>query len=195
MAQYSDAQIIGAIMSGGSELEHAMRAIYRDEDTRKQVFRFVLSHKGVREDAEDIWQDSIRNLILSVREGKYRGSGTLNGYLYGIARNLWYKRFRTMQREADPGYWENGAGADVDSPEIVLMDKEREEAVRQLLGKIDSKCRKVLEMWKLSYSMKEIAGELNYKTEGVARKKKRLCLKQLLEILDENPIWMERLKP
>ena len=50
-------------------------------------------------------------------------------------------------------------------------------------------CQKVLQMWQLSYSMKEIAEELGYKNDAVARKKKRLCMKKLLEILEEAPAW------
>lgn len=196
MVTYTDEEIILAIVKGGPELEDIMRHLYREGEFRRQIVYFVQSRGGSPEDAEDIFQDSIRNLILGVRENKYRGTGSIAGYLFGIGKNLWFKRFRTLQREetmANPG-----AGIELhsdDSPELVLADRELESEVDQLLGLLGEKCRMVLELWKLSYSMKEIAEKLGYKTEGVARKKKRLCMKQLLDILDKNPALMERLKP
>ena len=74
-----------------------------------------------------------------------------------------------------------------EDPEWILLEKEQEEELDSLLNALGDTCKKVLRLWQLSYSMKEIASELGYKSEGVARKKKRLCMKKLLEILDENP--------
>lgn len=190
-----DQEMIEAIGQGGSELERVMRSLYQESDLKGKITEFVISMGGTTEDAEDIFQDSIRNLILSVRKEQYKGLGTISGYLYGTARNLWYKRFRKIRRAAD---WESTAiaeEADHNSPEIVLVDQELEIKINELLDMTGEKCRKVLEMWKLSYSMKEIAEKLGYKNEGVARKTKRLCMKKLLDILDQRPDLEDQLKP
>ncbi|MEZ4774537.1 MAG: sigma-70 family RNA polymerase sigma factor [Bacteroidia bacterium] len=196
MVPHSDEDIIRAIVKGGPDLEHVMRHLYREGVFRRQISHFVQSRGGSPEDAEDIFQDSIRNLIMSVRAGKYQGTGSIGGYLFGIGKNLWLKQFRTMHREGgiNPQIVESDL-REAQSPEIILVDRELEAEVDHLLGLLGDKCRKVLELWKLSYSMKEIAGVLGYKTEGVARKKKRLCMKHLLDILDQNPDLLERLKP
>ena len=68
-----------------------------------------------------------------------------------------------------------------------MVEKEQEDTLSRLLESLGDKCKRVLELWQLSYSMKEIAVEMAYKSDGVARKKKRLCMKKLLEILDEKP--------
>ena len=187
MLQYSDNEIVEAIRQGGMEMERAMRFLYLDSPCREQVLKFVFSRNGVREDAEDIFQDGIRSLIQSIRADKYRGSGSLQGYLFGMCKNLWFKRFQKITR--DQQYQNENVQSDFDqkSPETVLMGKEQEERITQLLGAIGTACKKVLELWQLSYSMKEIAEEMGYKTDGVARKKKRLCMKKLLDLLDQNP--------
>ena len=190
-----DQEIIEAIEQGGIKLERVMRSLYQEGKLKQSITDFVMAMGGTSQDADDIFQDSIRNLILSVRKNQYKRLGTISGYLYGTARNLWYKRFRKIRRSVD---WEKDhvhEEADFYDPEIVLVDQELELKINELLDMTGEKCRKVLEMWKLSYSMKEIADRLGYKNDGVARKTKRLCMKKLLDILDQRPDLKDQLEP
>ena len=171
-----------------------MRFLYQEQAYRDQIFSFVMSRDGSREDAEDVFQDGIRSLIFNVREGKYQGQGSVKGYLFGICRNLWFKRFQKIQRQDSQLYRKEGLEVDRNDPEIILLEKDQEEQLNHLLNLLGENCRKVLELWKLSYSMKEIAAEVGYKNEAVARKKKRLCLKKLLDIMEEQPQWKTWLK-
>jgi DNA-binding NarL/FixJ family response regulator len=41
--------------------------------------------------------------------------------------------------------------------------------------------------WANGLSMKEIAQKMNYQSEGMARKKKSQCMKQLIEFIQSNP--------
>jgi len=49
-------------------------------------------------------------------------------------------------------------------------------------------------MWKLSYSMAEIADTLQLSSEANARKIKYRCHMALMEYLDKNPRMLEQLK-
>jgi RNA polymerase sigma factor (sigma-70 family) len=183
----SDEEIIAAIKGGGRGLERAMEFLYLGSNCREKIMKFIYARNGTREDAEDIFQDGIRNLILSIRAGKYRARGSLQNYLLGMCKNLWFKRFQKIMR--DDTYQKEQVVDEkyLIDPEAVMMGKEQEDVLNQLLASLGYKCKKVLEMWQLSYSMREIAAELDYSSEGVARKKKRLCMKKLLKILDEKP--------
>lgn len=188
MLEFSDIRIISSIKKGGLELEQSMRYLYLTHPCRQQVFSFVQKRRGSREDAEDIFQDGVRFLILQIRNDKYKFEGELGAYLFGICKNLWFKRFRRIAREEGlpDTYQEKLAD---ETPELSLMDKERKEQIEELLSGLGEACKKVLELWQLSYSMKEIAAAMGYKTDGVARKKKRLCMKKLLETLKKQPAW------
>ncbi|MCB0835489.1 MAG: sigma-70 family RNA polymerase sigma factor [Bacteroidetes bacterium] len=187
MVPYSDDEIITAIQNGGRELDKAMEFLYLHSPCREKVLTFVFSRNGSKEDAEDIFQDGIRSLILSIRGGKYRGTGSLQNYLLGMCKNLWFKRFQKIARDMKYQQEQIWKEQHTEDPEWILLEKEQEEELDSLLNALGDTCKKVLRLWQLSYSMKEIASELGYKSEGVARKKKRLCMKKLLEILDENP--------
>ncbi|MCB0641178.1 MAG: hypothetical protein KDC44_06040, partial [Phaeodactylibacter sp.] len=54
-------------------------------------------------------------------------------------------------------------------------------------------CRQVLKMWTLGYSMREIAANAGYKSDGVVRKKKRLCLVKLMQALQDQPDLLQQL--
>ena len=186
-------ELILAIQEGGEALEKAMRSLYEDQEIRKQVFRFVKDRKGSIQDAEDVFQDGIRNLMLSIRAGRYRGEGSLKAYLFGTCRNLWFRRFDRLSRQADPEREMPVQMVETD-PEILLLNREQEQVLAGFLNNIGEKCREVLERWKMGYSMKEIAAAVGYKSEGVARKKKHQCLKKLIEALESAPEYKRLLR-
>ena len=194
MPKFTDALIIEAIEKGGAALEEVMRYLYTEHEYRAQIFAFILAREGNKEDAEDIFQDGIRNLIINVRSKSYTGKGSITGYLYGICKNLWYKRFQKKQRQSFQQEQLNVEEIDEQTPEVLLLTKDQENQLEELLAQLGDTCREVLELWKLSYSMKEIAEKTGYKNEAVARKKKRLCLQKLLRIMEQQPQWKIWLK-
>ena len=68
------------------------------------------------------------------------------------------------------------------------------EQMREVLALVGEKCLKVLELWRMSYSMREIAVAMGYKGEHVARKKKSQCFRSLLDILDAHPALLKMLE-
>ena len=194
MPAYSEEYMLTGLRQGGKKMEEVMAYIYLDHPCREQISSFIIKRNGTPEEAEDIFQDGIRILISQIQAGNYKGSGSITGYLFGICRKLWYKRFQKIAQRDQLLSGLPPKDIDPANPELIMMDKDQEEKLSQLMDLVGPTCRKVLELWKLSYSMKEIASELNYKNEAVARKKKRLCLKKLLDILEEQPQWKEWLK-
>ncbi|MFT6744957.1 MAG: DNA-binding CsgD family transcriptional regulator, partial [Bacteroidia bacterium] len=49
------------------------------------------------------------------------------------------------------------------------------------------KCKEVLQLWSMSFSMTEIAEKLDYTSSQVVMNKKNLCLKELRKQLADNP--------
>ena len=64
---------------------------------------------------------------------------------------------------------------------------------KSLSTNLGEKCRKVLQMWSMSYSMTEIAEAVGYSNAQVAMNKKNACMKQFsLMVKDEHkssPFW------
>lgn len=185
-----DQAVVQDILQGGRALDERLREIYLNDRLWQQVWGFVRKRGGEKEDAEDILQDAIRILILNVRQGKSPLRGTIEQYLLGICRNLWFGRFREKEKQAK---LREGASdeeqIEFGTPESLLISDDQQAQLQELLGQLSEACREVLLQWQMGYSMKEIAAKVGYKSEGVARKKKHQCLNRLIQLLEEQPSW------
>ena len=75
--------------------DRAWSIVLNDIDLRKMIFSLVIKNSGNEEDAIDVLQDALIVLCEKVKLGTFELSSKLSTYLYGIARNIWYKKLRT----------------------------------------------------------------------------------------------------
>ncbi|HLG72392.1 MAG TPA: sigma-70 family RNA polymerase sigma factor [Chloroflexota bacterium] len=112
-----------------------------------RVYRFVFSHVGNREDAEDVTSQVFVKAYKSL--GQFEGKGLLENWLLQIARmavaDFWRERYKLPsvpladgQDVASPDGASDGA-RDFDAGA-------REERVRDLLGKLPANYRQVLDL-------------------------------------------------
>ena len=117
----------------------------------------------------------------------------LHNYLVGIAKFTYLEKFKSKAKSTidlckitDP--------IAQNTPETLILELEKVEFLHSMLGTLGKNCKEVLMYWANGYSMKEIAKKMNYKSEGMARKKKHNCFKSLLAIVNENPSIKEALR-
>jgi RNA polymerase sigma factor (sigma-70 family) len=191
---FSDAVIIEHIKSGGAKRQKAISLIYKDEKLKKQIVHFVTSNSGSRDEGIDIFHEGIIAFDANVRNDKYKGTGKLKGYLYSTCRFLWLNR---LKRDKKMVYTSENTELDqvsFETPEHLSMKEEQKQLIHQLLSQLGDKCRKILELWKLSYSMEEIARESGLKNAGVARRQRYNCYQKLLQEIDKKPNLRNLLK-
>ncbi len=154
----------------------------------------MMSKKASREEAEDVFQDSVKILILSIRKGSFRGESTIKNYLFGICKKVLQSQRVTKDRRVTLSQQIEFETEEKQTPERAFMLQERREILNKLLSEIGEKCQKVLQMWRLDYSMSEIADSMGYKSDGMARKKKHECMKKLILKVQSNPGLLSDLK-
>ena len=179
----SDAQWVEAIRQGGTAREAALREIYRDKDLLRMVVAFVRNHQGDATEGQDMYHEGIIVLDRNIREGKFRGESPLKGYLYSICRFLWMNQMRKQAHTKTVAEVPIENEADLETPEIQLIAQERKDMLNRLLGELGERCQRILELWKLSYSMEEIAESLGFSSPDMARKAKYRCHLSLLEVV------------
>ncbi|HHM21319.1 MAG TPA: sigma-70 family RNA polymerase sigma factor [Bacteroidetes bacterium] len=182
---FSDQQIIAALLKGGKDGDAALRQVY--VLNRSAVFDFVKKNNGTTEEAKDVFQDSIVAFYENIQAGKFKGESTVSTYIYSIAKFIWMNRLKRKGTgkkiltvlevpEKDPGFFPT------------LLEKEKEESVLKIFNQLGTDCRKVLILHIYQhYSMKEIACEMQYENEQIARNKKYKCLKKLKSLIAEKP--------
>ncbi|MEL6730836.1 MAG: sigma-70 family RNA polymerase sigma factor [Bacteroidota bacterium] len=143
---------------------------------------------------EDLASKTMILFVEAVLDQKYTGQSPVGAYLHGIARNLLRKYFRSQdvqQRHEETVIAQHQSPID---PETDFILSERKQFVHRLLYKLDQKCRQLLQKWILKYSMAEIAQEMGFKNEAVARNTKRRCFTKLMQYIAQDPSLNQSLK-
>lgn len=189
-SRYTDAELISNLRNGGKACEKSLEYLYRRE--RDKVLHFVQTHGGNPDEAKDIFQDAMISLLNNIQKGKFDGRSAVSTYLMSICRHMWYKRFAKLRRTEDLP--ETEAEADLSGQDLRMIDAQKTQMVQQVLEQLKGKCRETLSLWAMHYSMNEIAEQLGFQNEQVARNKKSLCMSELKQLIQAHPALREQLK-
>lgn len=191
---YDNAEFVAAIKAGGASRQAAMRWLYSDRNLRQRVIAFAQKHQGNAEDGADLFHEGLIVLDRNVREDRFRGEAPVPGYLYSICKFLWMNQLRKNQRVTLVEPTAMNDDIEAETPEVRLHSNELKVVLAQVLEHLGQQCRKILEMWKLSHSMAEIAAAMGFDNDAQARKAKYRCHLGLLQLLEKNPGIANQLK-
>ena len=184
--KYTDAELIAAI-GNAKEMNDAILFLYRRycESTSS----FIIGYGGSRQDAEDVFQETVVSFIDIVKKGKYRMEASVKTFLVSVAKNIWFnevkKRERSGHREKQ---FELGREQKEQDVSHHISDLEKRRQLRDLVYQLGEPCRKILLLFYYeNLSMKEITDHLPYENEQVVRNKKYKCLQQLTGLIKNNP--------
>ena len=153
------------------------------------VLRFVRQKNGTVNDAEDIFQDAMIVLYKNIRLGQFKGESALSTYLYGIAKNVWY---RCLDREYR---FSNILQSISEEDSSGINRRALSDFVIDLLDRLDEVCKEVLTRFYFDCSSYEqIMYIMGYGSSSSVRTRKHLCIKKLVKIIDEDPTVKSSLK-
>ena len=92
----SDEELLNRVGTGDSE---AFRQLYHNTD--RAVYSFILSILKNPQDAEEVMQETYLKIWTSA--ASYHSQGKPLAWMFTIARNLCYMKFREQKRQADMG--------------------------------------------------------------------------------------------
>ncbi len=191
-SRFSDTELLEAI-NEKDLLEQAILQLYQDHLEATKAF--IMTKGGTKQDADDIFQETIVSFIDCVQKNKFRQESGIRTFLISISKNLWYNEIRKRDRA---GRREIIFEMDRDQPEAAVIEtiqyREMKKELNQLLQDLGDSCRKILELFYYeNLSMKEIVDHLHYENEQVVRNKKYKCLSQLTEKMKNNPLIKEKI--
>jgi RNA polymerase sigma-70 factor (ECF subfamily) len=145
MDQDRTASILVGQAQGGNR--GAIQAIY--ELYAPRIYNFILGMLGSREEAEDVTQQTF--LIVIRQLGALRDANLLESWIFRIARNEVYQRFRrqkVVREENDPPAGDEGPGLAVEqrlhaNPEKLFLSQELRGALRSALRGLPVRLREV----------------------------------------------------
>lgn len=182
---YKDQVIKTGIRNGDKTV---LTHFYRDNI--RYIRGYILGNEGSVEDVEDVFQDALLALYQKLRSDAFEIRVPLRTYFYGICKNLWRSRLRKMEKLiVDDEY--HAFKQAKNEPEMMDVQKfEQEYLYQKHFEKLSSENQNLLFLFFEGRSMREIAQITGY-TEKYARKKKFDAKKQLLEMIEDDPMYRE----
>lgn len=191
----NDLELVSEILAGGKIRERALKKIYENKYIRQKV-RILVERSGYNDNIEflDVFHDTMIIFDKNIRQNKYRFECELFGYIYSISKFVLLAKIREQKRlEPYPDALLSAPKNKplAESPEAIYLRKERNLKLEELVALLGPKTARVMEMWQLSYSMKEIAEELKLSSPNMARKLKYHGYKKLLGMVKDDALLKE----
>lgn len=173
----TDEEIVNELRNGNTKVVEEFYA-----SGFASVKKYVLTNNGNADDAKDIYQEAIIVLLQNCNKPDFSLS-TVEGYLYGISTNMWMAKLRKEEK--------TGKSA-LDFYTSLLSEEENNwietmsEKLSQLLQTMGEPCRQLLEYYYyMQMSMKQIAVNMQYKSDDIAKTQKNRCMNKLRALLKE----------
>ena len=184
---FSDSTLVEAIKNK-KNLDQAVLQLYQEHAAVARSF--IIGRGGSEQDADDIFQETVISFIDTVQKGKFRFESGIRTFLISISKNVWLNEMRKRQRSDNrEKVFETGRDQEDADISEAIGDRELKQQLQKLLADLGASCRKILILFYYeNLSMKEMVAHLHYENEQVVRNKKYKCLKQLTDMLKENPV-------
>jgi len=193
MSQKGDKLIIADLASNNrSKVNQAMKSLYTQHFP--VIASFIKKNNGKDDDAADIFQDALIVFYDKVRLGTLELNCSIRTYLYSICKNLWLNRLRIQKRTTTINDEMESIPIE-ENASIILETNEKQKLIMQLISKMGEDCKKVLMYYYFNrWKMKEIATQMNFANEQVAKNKKSSCMKKLKTFILDSPGLINLLK-
>ncbi|MFN8239485.1 MAG: RNA polymerase sigma factor [Bacteroidales bacterium] len=151
----------------------------------QMVKNHVIRNSGSEEDVSDVFQETIITIYQKITDNNFELTTEFKGYFFGVARNTWNSIYRQQNKTED---------LTIDVPE----DDEEENndpmfsrIMARAFSRLKPESQEVLRLYYDGVSYEEIAVRMNYKNEVYARRKKYLSKEELMELVKEDPEYIE----
>ena len=156
------------------------------------IENLVYKNACSRQDAEDIFVDSLLIFRENVINGKVTYLTDVRNYVYTTCRNQYLARLQNSQmrdkklKQITPKI----EHTDEENPLIMAEQLEQQEKMIQLSKEafelLNEKCQKILNLFYVKkLSLKEIADQMGAGNAGVVKTNKYRCLSKLSQLMDE----------
>lgn len=149
---------------------------------------YVVKNSGTKEDAKDLFSESLKIIYLQGKEGLELHS-SFRGYLRTICQRRWINELKRREKftpdiedqlepDAEDYFWEK------------MVDAEKLLLFRNHIAKLPGRCRQILELSFEQFNLREIAEqlELNY---NFVRRRCSECTNLLFQNIKNDPIYKD----
>ena len=187
--QWTDEAIVKAVQSGDASRDAALQWWFAQAELQRWVKQYAEQHGGTARDGEDLYHDTFITFDRLLRTDKFQGKSTLKTFFCSIAKWLWLNQQRKNGRIISTPTPQEDIGMLFAEDE--MYQRERQAALERALSTLGDKCKKLLTLYQLSYSMREIAAAMGYASDQVAMNQSAECRKKLKSLIENHHEFKE----
>lgn len=182
-----DRQIINQLLQKGLDKRRGEENLF----SRYAYFikEGINKHGLPEEESFNAYSDSVLAAIEKISNGDFEGRSSLKTYLYQIFHHKCVDLLRKNTTNKNRTNHTESIGDKLaqlsDQARTVvqaLIDKADWKLLRERLDRLNEDCRKMLLLWSNSYTDREIAIEMEYKTPEVVKTSRLRCLEKLRQL-------------
>ena len=173
--KYTNNEIVSQIKSG--DRNQVIRFLY--DHYYPKVYGVILSRGGNREDAKDIFQDTILVLIKRILENRY-DEMKVGGFIVGVAVKCWIDKVRKDKRlTITDDVYERGQS---DTFGDFLQDERKRELLKTMFSEIGERCTSLFKLvFYENRSMKEVVEKMGFSSVNSAKTQHYKCKQKLMK--------------
>ncbi len=168
----NDQRIIQQLRTG--KREKAFIQLYKGFPIVKKL---IESKGGTSVEAEDVFQEALIIFYKKAIQPEFELTASISTYVYSVARFLWKDEMK--KKGLKYGTEEVGNIKFESELEEIAQKEKKFQVVEEVLKSIGEKCLEILQLFYYrGLSMKEIARQVDLKSEKVAKNQKYKCLER-----------------
>ncbi|SNR15467.1 RNA polymerase sigma factor [Tenacibaculum jejuense] len=155
-----------------------------------KIKSYVLKNNGNVEDAEDIFQKVLIQIIARYKTKPFVIKSTLDGFLYIAAANLWKRELnKRKNRVTNTNVFE--LLSEEEDLTLSVLEQEKWELFQEMLNAISGNCKTLLQLFFKKTPYKKIVSQLGYKSDNVVRQRIFNCKSQLAKAIQNDTRYKE----
>lgn len=147
-----------------------------------KVTAFVKNNRGQQEDADEVFQKALFQLIARAKIKGVQINSAFEAYVFTVCKNLWRKELNNRKREVRNETIMELKGAE-DEFVTEILSQERWELFQEKILELSENCRALLKDYFSKVSYKVIIEKFNYSSENVAFQRIFKCKKKLTSLI------------
>jgi hypothetical protein len=189
----TETEIIQGLNSEPGAHDKCLSYLYSSREYRDTIVSFFKSKGLTANDCNLLWTDVVVKFATLVKNNKYTDQGKMIGYLKNLAGYLFLNHIRDEKKYKAEDL-ENIIIKDEAIAAVTTDHKELKALFSEQLERLGSTCTDILMLWASNYSMEDIMQKLNLISVEATRKRKHICMKQLLDNIKGNNSLMHMFK-
>ena len=154
------------------------------------IRRLIQEHGGSEDDAQDVFQDAVIVIYEKAQRPEFQITSKFSTFLYSVCQNLWRSR-QQKKSAAEITIPDHAKYIVDDSSQVDFLQVERGKLFYKALRQLGADCQKLLELFFQKRSMDDIAQAMGFASEGYARVRKSQCKDRLVELIKNDPEFLE----